>query len=73
LNPNLNKLISEKKYLRQFEKMKRQYQQNIIKSGLGAPQVVEHLPSKHKALNSNPNITKTKKLSILFGGLVMAF
>jgi hypothetical protein len=34
---------------------------NSVKDG-GTTQVVEHLSSKHKALSSNPNTTKTHPL-----------
>jgi hypothetical protein len=32
----------------------------------GMAQVVECLPSKHKALSSNPSTTNTKKMSVEF-------
>jgi hypothetical protein len=33
----------------------------IMAAGLGVAPVVEHLPSKHEALTSNPNTVRKKK------------
>jgi hypothetical protein len=43
------------------EKVRSCLQNNQSKKAGGMAQAVEHLPSKHKTLNSNPNTAKEKK------------